>query len=581
MLKNSLVNFTLLWLLLQVLVEVNCQMTPFKPSALNCHTATFIDNKLYILSGLTITSAKSYNTVKEFFYLDVSIPFNTRELSWQDLSNINMVPPHGLATSAKGGVNNNTLFVYGGGSFTNQAMELVYTFDPHHMIWNPPKITGINAIRKSSLTGVMGYNGKFYLWGGSTYENIILNDMLILDTISLNWGKGSLVNAPTPRIFYGATLLPNNKIIYIGGTNDDTTEFGHVNLNIIKGITLSLSEVYLYDMINDNWDAKITTGKIPSNRFGFSSVLGLDGQRVIIYGGAFINPGYLDTTLYVLDLTNYNWYIPKISGIIPKPRVFHQANVIGKYMVISFGIGYDRTVESDILLLDISNNEEYIWTIKFDPSVSKTSPPLSSSPSPSPSSPLPSSSQLSNSSTNNSNSNHMVGAIVGSLISVIFLLVGGFFIYKWIKNKQNQKIINENNNHNNEEKAMPIERDIHDYDQAMDNNEQEIIQMPRNTNESIIIPANDHHEQEIMQTPKNENTTNHEPIILASTEANNNNNYGQIISTSSNDRLSSQILKDEILQAVKQEIAQTLKNELLQVARDNNINIAKINAKQD
>ncbi|POG66543.1 hypothetical protein GLOIN_2v1879804 [Rhizophagus irregularis DAOM 181602=DAOM 197198] len=630
MLKNSLANFTLLWMLLQVLVEVNCQMTPFKPSALNCHTATFIDNKLYIMSGW---STNLFKSVKEFFYLDVSVPFNTQELSWQDLSNINMVPPHGFATSAKGGVNNDTLFLYGGETLTNQAMELVYTFDPHHIIWNPQKITGISTIRKSRITGVMGYNGKFYLWGGITYETI-LNDMLILDTISLNWEKGSLVNAPTPRIFYGATLLPNNKIIYIGGLNVDIG-FDNVTLNISKGIALSLSEVYLYDMINDNWDAKITTGKIPSNRCGFSSVLGLDGQRVIIYGGAFNNPGYLDTALYVLDLTNYNWYIPKISGIIPKPRVFHQANVIGKYMVISFGIGYDRTVESDILgvftknvieiEIEISyrifnlniNNEEYVWTTKFDPSVPKTSPPPSSSPSPlpspspspSPSLPLPSSSQLSNSLSNNSNSNHMVGAIVGSLISGIFLSVGGFFLYKWNKNRQNQKIINENNNHNNEEKAMPTERDIHDYDQAMGNNEQEIIQMPRNENyESIIIPANDHHgqeiiltpknenttnnepiivpdteyhEQEIMQTPKNENTTNHEPIILASTEANNYNNYGQIISTSSNDRLSSQILKDEILQAVKQEIAQTLKNELFQVARDNNINITKINAKQD
>uniref|UniRef100_U9UAJ5 Galactose oxidase n=1 Tax=Rhizophagus irregularis (strain DAOM 181602 / DAOM 197198 / MUCL 43194) TaxID=747089 RepID=U9UAJ5_RHIID len=212
MLKNSLANFTLLWMLLQVLVEVNCQMTPFKPSALNCHTATFIDNKLYIMSGW---STNLFKSVKEFFYLDVSVPFNTQELSWQDLSNINMVPPHGFATSAKGGVNNDTLFLYGGETLTNQAMELVYTFDPHHIIWNPQKITGISTIRKSRITGVMGYNGKFYLWGGITYETI-LNDMLILDTISLNWEKGSLVNAPTPRIFYGATLLPNNKIIYIG-----------------------------------------------------------------------------------------------------------------------------------------------------------------------------------------------------------------------------------------------------------------------------------------------------------------------------------------------------------------------------
>jgi hypothetical protein len=72
-------------------------------------------------------------------------------------------------------------------------------------------------------------------------------------------------------------------------------------------------------------------------KYNIIFLIGLDGQRVITYGGAFINPGYLDTALYVLDLTNYNWYVPKISGKIPKPRAFHKANVIGKYMVISFG----------------------------------------------------------------------------------------------------------------------------------------------------------------------------------------------------------------------------------------------------
>ena len=65
--------------------------------------------------------------------------------------------------------------------------------------------------------GIIDYNGKMYLWGGtdSDYGNY-LNDMLILDTINLSWGKGSSVGAPTARYHYGATLLPNKKIIYMG-----------------------------------------------------------------------------------------------------------------------------------------------------------------------------------------------------------------------------------------------------------------------------------------------------------------------------------------------------------------------------
>ncbi|PKK71251.1 hypothetical protein RhiirC2_828473 [Rhizophagus irregularis] len=625
--RNSSVYFIILWILLQVLVKINCQMTPFKPSVYFRHTATLIDNKLYILGGWDFNN----NPLKEFSYLDVSVPFNTQELSWQDLSNINMLPPHSSATSVKGGANNDTLFLFGGFKAANQIMELVYTFDSHSIVWSIPKIAGVNTIRKWSLTGIINNDGKMYLWSGATNTDYV-NEMLILDTINLNWSKGSIINAPTPRINYGTILLPNNKIIYIGGSNEyTTTTFDPNTLNIAKGTALTLSEIYIYDMINDNWDTKVTSGKIPSNRGGFSVVLGLDGKRIIIFGGYFINPGYLDTTLYVLDLNNYNWYIPKISGKIPNPRAFHKANVIGKYMVISFGYGYDKTVESDILLLDISNNEEYIWTTIFDP---KMPPPPTLPPSPPPSTlpplppPSPSPSPSLSSSSPPNNSGNIAGIVVGSLLSGILLSIGSFLIYKWNKNKQ--KTIHENNNNNDynqEEKELPIVRDIHNYEQDINNNEQETIridQIPRNestsNHEPIIIPPpiinkNNYHKQEIILTPENENTTNHEPIIIpvndhhgqeimqtlqnetsdheptipAPAVVNTNNyNYGQeVISTPNNNRISSQILKDEILQAVKNEIGQNLKNELLQAVKNeigqnlNNLNITRNNTNQD
>jgi hypothetical protein len=95
----------------------------------------------------------------------------------------------------------------------------------------------------------------------------------------------------------------------------------------------------------------------------------------------------------------------------------------------------------------------------------------------------------------------MVGAIVGSLLGGIFLSVGGFFIYKWNKNRQNQKNNNENNNYNyysQEEKAIPAERDIHS---------------------------------------RNENITNHEPIIPASAIVNNDGQEVVISTPNNNDRL--------------------------------------------
>src|SRR6266498_5778972 len=205
--KNSL-TYTVLWLLIQLLIG---QTASFKPLQRYLHTATLIDDKLYILGGYNEEIAG-----KQFFYLDVSVSFNTQELLWNDLTSTNIVPSHWGAASVNGGANNNTLFLFGGIPLNdNETMDLVYTFDTQSNSWSVPKTTSDTIARKYYLTGIIDYNGKMYLFGG--YNNgTYVKDMLILDTINLNWGKGSSVNAPTPRNFYGATLLPNQHIIYLG-----------------------------------------------------------------------------------------------------------------------------------------------------------------------------------------------------------------------------------------------------------------------------------------------------------------------------------------------------------------------------
>jgi len=60
----------------------------------------------------------------------------------------------------------------------------------------------------------------------------------------------------------------------------------------------------------------------------------LDSQKVIIFGG-FRIPS--NDALYVLDLNNFEWYVPNVVGTPPSSRYDHKANVIDGYMVISFG----------------------------------------------------------------------------------------------------------------------------------------------------------------------------------------------------------------------------------------------------
>ncbi len=207
--KNSL-TYIILWLLIQLLIEINCQMAPFKPQQRTDHTATLIDDKLYILGGYNEEIAGN-----QFFYLDVSVSFDTQELLWSDLTSINIVPSsHWGAASVNGGANNVTLFIYGG--FLFNETDLVYTFDTKTNSWSVPKIIDDTIPKKAFITGIVDYNGKMYLFGGNNDNNTRSNDMLVLNTVNLNWGKGSFVNAPTPRDSYGATLLSNQHIIYLG-----------------------------------------------------------------------------------------------------------------------------------------------------------------------------------------------------------------------------------------------------------------------------------------------------------------------------------------------------------------------------
>src|SRR5438105_4438565 len=106
MFQMSLIYLIILWFSFQILVD--CQMIP---NQRQWHTATHIDNKLYILGGVYLNDIKT--NINEFFYLDVSGPFNTKTLTWQNLSD-NTSPGNRGAATIVGGANNNTLFLYGG-----------------------------------------------------------------------------------------------------------------------------------------------------------------------------------------------------------------------------------------------------------------------------------------------------------------------------------------------------------------------------------------------------------------------------------------------------------------------------------
>src|SRR5438045_2279775 len=147
--KNSLV-YAILWLLIQLLVEVNCQTTSIRPQKRVQHTATLIGKRLYRLGGSASHSAVADDIIgKQFIYCDFNVTINVRGLLWQDVTSINTVPSHSAAASINGGKNNNTLFLYTGDP--KATSPSIYAFDTQNNSnsWDIPTIFNDNGIRKA------------------------------------------------------------------------------------------------------------------------------------------------------------------------------------------------------------------------------------------------------------------------------------------------------------------------------------------------------------------------------------------------------------------------------------------------
>ncbi|CAB4408637.1 unnamed protein product [Rhizophagus irregularis] len=448
-------NFRLL-LLLQILTIVKSQL--LTPNVRTLHSSILVDKKLYIFSGfkdfvpnVTIESTYNLNPNDRFFYLDVSKPFDTSTLPWTAIPDNDKNLPlnfftsiiSGGVTASYGGANNDTIYFIN--NEKDKTLPPVLTFNTKDNSWNSYSqqiISGERPIGRNQMRPITDYSGKIFLLAGfsfTTLQGVTRNQggMIIFDTTNLSC---VLKDTAISRVEYSATLLPNGIIVYMGGKEPAG-----------KPATDGFRVVYLYNTNDNTWKPQPTFGdSIPNGDNGISSVLGLDGFRIIVFGGDDID----NKMLYVLDTTNFNWYEPNVSGKGPTIKRFdHTANVIGRYMVIAFGSGpglnfnYRKNGESDVLLLDIGNSSNYIWTNNFDPNA--VIPPQSSS-----SSDSTQSDNNSNNNNNNKNTGIIVGVVVGVLGIIIITSLSIFFFIKRRKNLLHEKATSDGEN------VMPIPSDL-------------------------------------------------------------------------------------------------------------------------
>src|SRR6266498_454787 len=126
------------------------------------HGTALIGNKLYVLGG-NVADTSKFSPSNDFFYLDVSVPFSTSNITYVDLSDIGGTPKFSRAAVSVGGANKDIIFLFGGG-FENGSygVPLVYTFDTTQNKWSAPIIQGVQPSRRRRLSSVTTTTGKMY-----------------------------------------------------------------------------------------------------------------------------------------------------------------------------------------------------------------------------------------------------------------------------------------------------------------------------------------------------------------------------------------------------------------------------------
>ncbi|KAF0501623.1 kelch repeat protein [Gigaspora margarita] len=409
----------LLWLIILLLdLFITKSMAAFVPTSRYYQGSVIIGNKMYFLGGI-VNSGKGTNSL---FYLDVSLPFNSANPKWTDLTSVAPIPVNSaFAPPCVGGSNKATIFLFEHHKTNNDNSTTIvtFTFDSTTQKWSTPTTTGAPQTRED-MKAVIDKNGKIYINGGfepyKTQKSY--NSTFIFDSSSLSWTNGS--NAPIIRSAYTATLLSNGLIVYIGGTNDDPSP--EINMNLIS----------IYNTNNGTWSLMNATGDPIMARQSYAAVLNKNGF-IVIYGGAANNYTVApNPALATLDTNSmpYKWSAKQFNSVYaPPPLAYHSAQLVGDYMIIAFGAGllnakFDLATapNNNIFILDTSN---YTWVSSIN-NVST----LIVNPS-GPSNPNPT---TSNSSDNNSS--HITIPLIAGLGSAFIIIASIIGIVFWYRKRR-------------------------------------------------------------------------------------------------------------------------------------------------
>ncbi|CAO3644046.1 unnamed protein product [Cunninghamella echinulata] len=325
-------------------------------------------------SSLICIGGEQSNSIvsSDIYKLDLANSWDTSEPLWDFVQVKNSI-----ANAFFGAVNQGQSIIINGGlkNSRSNSQDSTLMFDVQNNIWNTLPVNRSSQPQRKKHTTTLDNQGYIWIWGGvsdiSTRDNteiIYHNTWISLNINTFSYNIPSIpTNNPSPRIDHTATLISNQEILIMGGliySKNVTDPSGALTL-----LPVSMNQLNIYNTINGIWRNETAGGNIPVNRYGYTAILHSDrgNKNIIIFGGGIQGDNkHLLNDIFVLQLYKMEWESPTVIGVAPKPRKYHQANLMDHLMIVTFGLDEEGVGYNDVNILNIA---KWQWVSTYTPNL--------------------------------------------------------------------------------------------------------------------------------------------------------------------------------------------------------------------
>jgi len=190
---------------------------------------------------------------------------------------------------------------------------------------------------------------KMVVFGGVSYNNIILGDVWVFDPEEKSWVEAN----PDTKAEGAAPILPREgHTAIVGKTGTDMYVFGGVSYGFMP-----FNDLWVYNAADNVWKRlQHHTGandKVPLARWLHTAVYDPKDDQMVVFGG--VTAGHVPLNdVWFLNMESLEWTTPAISGIPPFPRMMHTATLMKRLMFVQGGAANNLPMD-DLWVLDLDH----------------------------------------------------------------------------------------------------------------------------------------------------------------------------------------------------------------------------------